>query len=156
MMKLKLILTTAIVGAALALPSVSSAASASATQPTLSMERRCDILPPLNGFDATLSGLPPFTDFVATEVTPEGAPSSTQYVTDASGSFYLLVIGTHTPGTFEVTVVWAGGTLTQSLFIDCTKPGSKKECQNGGWQNSGFFPQFKNQGQCIAFVNQGR
>jgi hypothetical protein len=29
---------------------------------------------------------------------------------------------------------------------------SKEQCKNGAWRN---FPQFKNQGQCIAFVNQG-
>jgi hypothetical protein len=26
------------------------------------------------------------------------------------------------------------------------------QCKGGGWRN---FPQFKNQGQCIAFVNHG-
>ena len=31
-------------------------------------------------------------------------------------------------------------------------PASKDQCKNGGWRN---FPQFKNQGQCIAFVNRG-
>ena len=31
-------------------------------------------------------------------------------------------------------------------------PASKDQCKNGGWRN---FPQFKNQGQCIAFVNHG-
>ena len=31
-------------------------------------------------------------------------------------------------------------------------PTSKEQCKNGGWRN---FPQFKNQGQCIAFVNHG-
>jgi uncharacterized delta-60 repeat protein len=30
-------------------------------------------------------------------------------------------------------------------------PTSKDQCKNGGWHN---FPQFKNQGQCIAFVNR--
>jgi hypothetical protein len=29
-------------------------------------------------------------------------------------------------------------------------PTSKEQCKNGGWRN---FPQFRNQGQCIAFVN---
>jgi hypothetical protein len=29
-------------------------------------------------------------------------------------------------------------------------PTSKDQCKHGGWRN---FPQFKNQGQCIAFVN---
>jgi hypothetical protein len=31
-------------------------------------------------------------------------------------------------------------------------PTSKEQCKKGGWRN---FPQFKNQGQCIAFVNHG-
>jgi hypothetical protein len=31
-------------------------------------------------------------------------------------------------------------------------PTSKDQCRNGGWRN---FPQFKNQGQCNAFVNRG-
>ncbi len=31
-------------------------------------------------------------------------------------------------------------------------PTSKDQCKNGGWRN---YPQFKNQGQCVAFVNHG-
>jgi DNA-binding beta-propeller fold protein YncE len=31
-------------------------------------------------------------------------------------------------------------------------PTSKEQCKNGGWRN---FPQFKNEGQCITFVNRG-
>jgi hypothetical protein len=31
-------------------------------------------------------------------------------------------------------------------------PASKEQCKKGGWRN---FPQFKNQGECVAFVNQG-
>jgi hypothetical protein len=31
-------------------------------------------------------------------------------------------------------------------------PTSKEQCKKGGWRN---FPQFKNQGQCIAFVERG-
>ncbi len=31
-------------------------------------------------------------------------------------------------------------------------PTTKEQCKNGGWRN---FPQFKNQGLCIAFVNHG-
>ena len=42
--------------------------------------------------------------------------------------------------------------LTHSLFVDCSQPALEEDCKNGGWRN---FPQFKNQGQCIAFVNHG-
>jgi DNA-binding beta-propeller fold protein YncE len=31
-------------------------------------------------------------------------------------------------------------------------PTIKAQCKNGGWSN---FPQFKNQGECIAFVERG-
>ena len=31
-------------------------------------------------------------------------------------------------------------------------PTSKDQCRNGGWRD---FPQFKNQGQCVAFVERG-
>ena len=31
-------------------------------------------------------------------------------------------------------------------------PSSKDQCRNGGWRN---YPQFKNVGQCVAFVNHG-
>ena len=56
------------------------------------------------------------------------------------------------PGTFEVTVVWAGGTLTQSLFVDCSKPETKDDCKNGGWSNFNF----KNQGQCVSHFARAR
>jgi hypothetical protein len=157
-MKLKLILTTAIVGTALALPSVSNAApaavasatAAKATQPTLSLKKDCETFPGDNSVNITLAGFPPFTEFVGTLVAPGGitfGPAS--LTTDESGSFEIT-LGTQEPGVFEATVVWSGGTLTQSLFVDCSAPASKEECKKGGWRN---FPQFKNQGQCIAFVN---
>ena len=38
-------------------------------------------------------------------------------------------------------------TITYTIQLD---PTTKDQCKNGGWRN---FPQFKNQGQCIAFVN---
>ena len=152
-MKLKLILTTAIVGTALALPSVSSAAPASATQPTLSLQRDCETFPGINSVNITVAGLPPFTEFEGTLVAPGGftfGPAS--FTTDASGSFGPITVGIQEPGIFEVTVVWSAGTLVQSLFVDCSTPASKEECKNDGWRN---FPQFKNQGQCLAFVERG-
>ena len=71
-MKLKLILTTAIVGAALALPSVSSAAPAAvasangvaALSPRSASRRTAKPFPGFNSVNITLAGLPPFTEFV--------------------------------------------------------------------------------------------
>jgi hypothetical protein len=137
--------------AALAAPyAPASAAAARATQPTLSLEKDCETFPGFNSVNITLAGLPPFTEFVGTVVTPEGLFGSSSETTDASGSFELT-IGTQEPDIFEVTVVWSAGTLTQSLFVDCSTPASKEECKHDGWQRFGF----KNQGQCIAFVNHG-
>ena len=59
------------------------------------------------------------------------------------------------PGEFIITQY---GGETQFLpglesVVQPTTPTSKVgQCKNGGWRN---FPQFKNQGQCIAFVNHG-
>jgi hypothetical protein len=33
------------------------------------------------------------------------------------------------------------------------RPTSKGQCKNSGWRD---FPEFKNQGQCIAFVERGQ
>ncbi len=38
------------------------------------------------------------------------------------------------------------------LQIGNCAPTSKDQCKNGGWRN---YPQFTNQGQCIALVNHG-
>ena len=163
-MKLRLILATATAGVALALPSVSSAAppsvdSAAAAKPThstLSLERNCEAFASLgfNSVNVELAGLPPFTSFEGTLALPDGfTVGPFLFTTDASGSFEALgPIGTQEPGIWTATVVWSGGTLRQSLFVDCSAPASKEECEDGGWRN---FPQFKNQGQCIAFVNHG-
>jgi hypothetical protein len=40
-------------------------------------------------------------------------------------------------------------TITYTIQLD---PTTKDQCKNGGWRD---FPKFKNQGQCIAFVNHG-
>jgi DNA-binding beta-propeller fold protein YncE len=48
----------------------------------------------------------------------------------------------------------AAGTLPSGIAVTPLPrmPTSNEQCKNGGWRN---FPQFKNQGQCIAFVNHG-
>ena len=35
-------------------------------------------------------------------------------------------------------------------------PTSKADCKNGGWQRFSFPYSFKNQGDCIQFVNTGK
>ena len=160
-MKLKLILTTATVGVALALPSISNAAPAAvasaeaarATQPTLSLKKDCETFPGINSVNITLAGLPPFTEFEATRGYRGVSPSDQHRLRPTrAAALGSVTVGTQEPGTSRVTVVWPPATLVQSLFVDCSAPASKEECKNGGWRD---FPQFKNQGQCIAFVNHG-
>ena len=38
------------------------------------------------------------------------------------------------------------------VFDAPLSPTSKEDCKNGGWR---AFPQFRNQGQCVAFVERG-
>ena len=48
------------------------------------------------------------------------------------------------------------GTLTNGravVFDAPTAPTSKDQCMRGGWRN---FPQFKNQGDCVSFVETGK
>jgi hypothetical protein len=45
-------------------------------------------------------------------------------------------------------------TSGRAVVFDATPlPTSKGQCKNGGWRN---FPQFKNQGDCVSFVNTGK
>ena len=55
------------------------------------------------------------------------------------------------PGVFTVEDHILPLSAVQSLEVDCL-PTDKDQCKNGGWRN---YPGFKNQGQCIAFVQRG-
>ncbi len=58
-------------------------------------------------------------------------------------------------GTQTLTASYSGDTghntssRTTSLTVKPRVPTSKAQCNKGGWRN---YPQFKNQGQCVAFV----
>jgi hypothetical protein len=45
-----------------------------------------------------------------------------------------------------------GVAITPVLLPTSPLPTSKDQCKNGGWEDFGF----KNQGQCIKFVNTGK
>lgn len=38
----------------------------------------------------------------------------------------------------------------------CDPPANKDQCKNGGWRNFTFPRKFRNQGDCVSFVNTGR
>jgi DNA-binding beta-propeller fold protein YncE len=96
--------------------------------------------------------VPAGTGPVGVAVSPDGR---SVYVTnDFSGNVSQYDIGAagelspKTPPT-----VPAGGFPAEVAVSSAPRvPTSKAQCKNGGWRN---FPQFKNQGQCIAFVNHG-
>lgn len=138
----------------LAPAAVASAAAATATQPTFTLERDREAFPGYNSVSFKLAGLPPFTSFDFSVFIPSGwGFGPIERTTDASGSWVQAgFIGDPTPGTWTATVVWSAGTLTRSLDVDCSTPASKEDCEHGGWQHFGF----KNQGQCIAFVSGGK
>jgi hypothetical protein len=193
-MKLKAILTTAIVGAALALPSASSAAS-TPTQDSVT----------LSGGPATASNA--INDFVIYDLNATSGPSgenATGHVKmDASirsptftyhldGAVTCLAVNGNQArinftdpnlsffGVIRVQVVDGQPDLFDSFpeldnisASDCTpiagpgygqvmngdisvvdaqpSPTTKDQCKADGWKQFGF----KNQGQCIAFVNYG-
>ena len=78
--------------------------------------------------------------------------SYTATINTPSGNFHdegtspnvgIFVIGTTGAASLEETFT---SSLTQPVPI---APTSKDECKKNGWKN---FPQFKNQGQCVSFV----
>jgi hypothetical protein len=49
----------------------------------------------------------------------------------------------------------SGNSTTKSfnVVVRPFRPTVKEQCKNGGWRN---FPSFRNQGECVAFVQRGR
>ena len=111
---------------------------------------------------------PPTTPF-ETGLTGEFPPGVVLVLFDPSAA---TVVGVTNPGpiaTFPAGI--APGTYVVLLFDipfnvalgsiqigNCAPPPppaptSKELCKDGGWRN---YPQFKNQGQCVAFVNHNR
>jgi hypothetical protein len=140
----------AVVTVALALPAGASGAT-KAPEPTLTLQRACV---GFNSVDVILTGFPPFTPFEGSLEFDGSGIGPLQLTTDANGDFNSATIGnagSFEPVTFTATITWEGGVLTESLFVDCSVPASKEDCMNGAWTD---FPDFKNQGQCVAFVER--
>jgi hypothetical protein len=162
-MKLKLILTTVILGTALALPNASSGQAPSGK---LVLEENCSMKDQgvqVYGVTVGVTGFPPNTDFTGTltfeDLNPDGTPTGGggsvgpgTLTTDANGDFitFFGTVGVRSVFTLTVDSPYVGGTQSKTVTVLC-EPTSKEQCKNGGWQE---FQQFKNQGQCIAFVNR--
>jgi hypothetical protein len=186
-MKLKLILTTAIVGTALALPSISNAAPPPRTQDSVTFTGG----PAFAGHFAILSlgatsgpsGEDPSgqADFsVSTDtgsvfhiqgpvtclaVSGKSAVINVQSQAQPFFGIVTVLVVDDQPDFFDSPVIGraptdcspasftgfggpllGGGDIT---VVDAQVPTTKDQCKGGGWKQFGF----KNQGQCIAFVN---
>ena|SRR5215216_3183968 len=144
-MRLVVAMVTMLIGGALAWPPASTAA------PTLSLTRDCSGYPPFHEIGFSLSGFPPTTPFFPTLYLPDGGiiGPATGFSTDAHGNYSLTGVGSEVPGTFTLTIDWAGGTLVQSINVNCALPTIADQCKNAGWRTYGVF---KNQGDCVSFV----
>jgi hypothetical protein len=76
---------------------------------------------------------------------PSGFPSNNLFAVSCASAAACTAVGRSADQT--------GGTIVTLAEGFTTEPTSKDECKNGGWRN---FPQFKNEGLCIAFVQGGR
>jgi hypothetical protein len=189
--KLKLLLTTAIFGTALAVPSVSSAGIASQSaiynpltgevaftlvfdqqpdffstdapgrqadsfqyfivgDPTLPYPSRYDSLIRGDELHSTIDQIP-----IRDAVTGALRGSVPYSLTGAALSFSapLSLISDHTDaGTIQYVVeTYEFGAFTGGAIGEVALLTNNEQCKHGGWQQFGF----KNQGQCIAFVNHG-
>jgi hypothetical protein len=73
----------------------------------------------------------------------------------SSGGGYFLSNPTPDPNVGDTVVASGNGgnfDLNESATL-VTTPTSKDQCKNNGWKN---FPQFKNQGECVSFVQSHR
>jgi hypothetical protein len=58
-----------------------------------------------------------------------------------------------TDANFEVTTPIGFRPTSEIVVHDATLPTSKEQCKNGGWRRYGSV--FKNQGDCVTWVNNG-
>jgi 6-phosphogluconolactonase len=87
-------------------------------------------------------------------VTPDGR---TAYIANSADSYvwqYKIDPASGTLSPKSPPTVETGGTPSEiALGPLPRKPTGKEQCEQGGWRN---FPQFKNQGQCVAFFEPGK
>jgi hemolysin type calcium-binding protein len=121
-------LTTAV---ALGLIGLASGRATAATEPTLTMTRDCESYREFgaDGIHIRLTGLPPSTPFKwrlkRSDNSELGAwPQPLRPgTTDANGDWESSGLdGISEHAIWTVTIFWSGGTLTQSLYVDCTQP----------------------------------
>jgi len=150
------LVVVALVASAAIFAAVASAKDTTTSQPTLTLKRDCETFGQgVNGIEASLSGFPPFTSFDAIIKFPDGGqigPGGSGLETDANGNYGPQAFGDEVRGTWTVTVTWSGGSLTKSLYVNCKRPATRRDCRNDGWTKYGF----RNQSYCVAWVRRHR
>jgi YVTN family beta-propeller protein len=84
-------------------------------------------------------------------ITPDGTRA---YVTNANSSSVSVI---DTASNTVVATVGVGG-LPEGVAITpgIGPPTNKNQCKKGGWQVFTIPRKFKNQGDCVSFVNTGK
>ncbi len=77
---------------------------------------------------------------------PDGSQPYAGLVQDTNGKFYGT---TYYGGTNNVGTVF-------SLAVGLGPPTNKGQCKNDGWKAFTIPRKFKNQGDCVSFVNTGK
>jgi hypothetical protein len=101
--------------------------------------------PPFSGFHTTQCG--------TSEVSIGGHVAYTATIHTPTGNFHdegtsFLVATIAASGEATVTGAFHTSSLPEAILIG---PNSRDQCKNNGWK---AFPQFKNQGQCVSFVER--
>jgi hypothetical protein len=81
--------------------------------------------------------------------TPETIAAAGNQVAFPTGTITGVEILIDVEGTADISNITVNGVLQVPLV---GPPTSKDQCKKGGWQNFNN-PSFKNQGQCVAYVN---
>ena len=148
----KLLVVTIVLGT-LAVPAAASAA------PTITLTPGCQTIDGslFYGVGISVTGLPPNAEFVGSlRFSDGGGAGPATFRADAAGTFTISFIGSAVPETFTVFVTFEGVTTSASATVtSCApaQPTSTYQCNDGGWRT--FGDAFKNQGQCVAFVQRG-
>lgn len=117
----------------------------SSSNPTLQLTDTAELYDPIGG-TFTLTG---------NMTTPRGAQTANLL---PSGNV-LVAGGATSLSPFTVTAsaeLFASGTPTPTPTPTVGPPTNKDQCKNGGWQTFNTPRRFKNQGDCIQFVNTGK
>lgn len=154
-----------LIGASLGVLAPAQASAA----PSITLEPRCDVVDgrQVYSVDGHATGFRP-GEVVAFTATTGGfaelGAGSLYYTVPAEGEFGFGGVGLYTPLGFTTVVAYSdanrnglldkGETVYATATIDnpCGPPTRRETCKNDGWRS---YPSFRNQGQCIAFVERG-